>query len=154
MERKNNFLSMLFFIVAILNTPLAYSAECPMLQGAEGAMIAQRANFYISTLKEKRDLNDLRGAAFWNNETAKARTLKEFEAQLTGEQLNALAKAGCAPWQGAAFNKSVDLIVGQSVINILDNSATIEQASAQLARLSLSKSLADIPPNLRGSVKK
>jgi hypothetical protein len=138
----------------LLNQSFAHGADCGMLQAAESAMIAARAKFYISVLLEKKDLHDLRGAAFWNNETAKARTLKDFEEQLSGDQLNALAKAGCAPWQGAAFNKSVEMVVGQSVVNILDSSTTIEQAAEKLSRLGRSKSLAAIPQEFRTSVRK
>lgn len=140
-------------VAAMLLGSAAQAAECPMLHAAEGPMIAGRANFYISTLNEKRNLADLRGAAVWNNETAKAKTLQQFEDELTGEQLHAISQAGCPASQGAAFNKSVDLIVGQSVIKILTASTTIEQATAQLTRLARSKSIADIPADLRGPTK-
>ena len=55
-------------------------------------MIAQRAKFYISAIKEKRNLADLRGAAIWNHETAKLRSIAEIETDLSGDQLNALAR--------------------------------------------------------------
>lgn len=117
-------------------------------------MIARRAERYLLALKEDGDLNGLRDAAIWNYEIGKVRTLKDFEDKLTPEQLVALSKAGCAPWQGAAFNKGLELIVDESVVNILKNSSTIKDASDQLVRLSLSKSLSAISSDLRASSKK
>lgn len=152
MNTKNKFC--LLLLSAVINPIYAYDSRCSFLSEVEGSMIASRANFYISNLKEKNNLSDLRAAAFWNYEIAKTKTLKLIEDEFSAEQLYALSKSGCPPVQAAAFTKSLEMIVGRSIVSVMNNSSTIEQAVTSLSRLSRSKSLADIPSDMREMPKK
>jgi hypothetical protein len=121
-----------------------------MLGMAEASMIKARAEFYMQVLEKNRTLKESKEAAFWHRETQKITTLKMAVDQLTPAQLNSLSRAGCQPWQGAAFNLNMNAVVTGSALKIFSESTSADDAYLKLSRLAAVKSLTSIPVDLRG----
>ena len=147
---------MLKFIVFVVTSTVAslnaYAAsDCSMLNFAEANMIKTRVNLYTEILAKNNTLQEARNVTIWHRETQKITTLKMATEDLKPNQLDALSRSGCQPWQGAAFSMNMNASITGSALKIFSESQSKEEAYEKLARLSAVKKLSLIPLDLKAT---